>query len=747
VREVAWNDREPSRPIVAAVLVLGSLVPLAPALLDPGRTLAWRDTARLYAPVRGLVVEALREGRIPLWNPHDATGIPLLAQGLHGVFHPASLVAALLPGVAIDGLLALYVVGAALGAYMLARSLGGSRVAALAGGLGYASSGMVLGATGNLVYLAGAASMPWGIAGLRRAADPDDAWGGVAAALGIALSALCGEVQSLGLSLAGGLTLALHRGGWRGLATAGAHAALGLALAGVQLVPSWHFFRASERAQGVDPALRSQWALLPARLVEIGAPGLFVGRIGPCRAPLYEALAPRSYWALPFSPSVFIGAPVLAFAVLAAIRSRAGRLAVVLALGCLWLALGPALGAESVTRRIPVWGAFRYAEKLVTPATLFLCAAAALGIDAVAARPARRLPLVALGIVPLALAGVAFGRIELPPAVRRGVLLSLLLGAAACLAVAAFSWLAARIEPGARRLSAAALVFLAGLGAAPFALHVGPGIEAAPPALAAPPPGPRLYTPLDPRGEPQADPDCLDAEASLAAGTGVESFNVGARVDNVDLYSGVKPVRLVAALRAAGVRRYGVTHVVIPAPPYMPDEAATVAGATAGAEEIALPPGGRVRAFAVPHRPWAGFAEQAIAAASLDEALARLRTVAADPATVVVEAESPPATADGRVLGVERGVNRIRVEAEADGPALLVVADAFDPGWVAAIDGARADLLAADVLVRAIAFPRGRHVLEMRYEPREVRQGLVVSTLAACALIAVALLRRPPARG
>jgi len=35
--------------------------------------------------MRLLVVEALRDLRLPLWNPHEALGIPLVAQMVHAV--------------------------------------------------------------------------------------------------------------------------------------------------------------------------------------------------------------------------------------------------------------------------------------------------------------------------------------------------------------------------------------------------------------------------------------------------------------------------------------------------------------------------------------------------------------------------------------------------------------------------------------------------------------------------------------
>jgi hypothetical protein len=71
----------------AAPAGLGAIAPPVAVLLS-SHTLAWRDTARVFAPLRGLVVDALRQARLPLWNPHEGTGMPLFAQVQHGVLYP-----------------------------------------------------------------------------------------------------------------------------------------------------------------------------------------------------------------------------------------------------------------------------------------------------------------------------------------------------------------------------------------------------------------------------------------------------------------------------------------------------------------------------------------------------------------------------------------------------------------------------------------------------------------------------------
>jgi uncharacterized membrane protein YfhO len=117
---------------------------------------------------------------------------------------------------------------------------------------------------------------------------------------------------------------------------------------------------------------------------------------------------------------------------------------------------------------------------------------------------------------------------------------------------------------------------------------------------------------------------------------------------------------------------------------------------------------------------------------------------------VVVEAASPPPTAPGRVLSADRSPEIVRIDAEADGPALLVVNDAYWPGWRAWIDGEEIPILAADLLVRAVRWPAGRHTLVMRYAPAEVRDGLVCTAVGAALLLVLvirALRRQAQVRG
>jgi hypothetical protein len=235
------------------------------------------------------------------------------------------------------------------------------------------------------------------------------------------------------------------------------------------------------------------------------------------------------------------------------------------------------------------------------------------------------------------------------------------------------------------------------------------------------------------------------------------AVNVAHRVDAVGAYTSFPSARMtrlssaLGASRAGAFRRFGVTHVPLPIPHDVLDRGAAAA-AIEGGRLVQRDEEAGFELWAVPHRPWAFFAEEAIPVPSREAALDLLLALMARGAdgVVVVETRLALPTSPGRVVRVERGTESVVVEAESEGPALLVVQDAAWPGWRARVDGRPAPILVADGLVRAVAWPAGRHRLELVYDPPEVRTGLLLSALGAAALgllVALAARRRAPPPG
>ncbi|MDX2038539.1 MAG: YfhO family protein [Isosphaeraceae bacterium] len=133
-----------------------------------------------------------------------------------------------------------------------------------------------------------------------------------------------------------------------------------------------------------------------------------------------------------------------------------------------------------------------------------------------------------------------------------------------------------------------------------------------------------------------------------------------------------------------------------------------------------------------------------------DAAARALTTRGADyPNRIIVEdparSLAPDASSSGSARFVVDDPEHQVIEAELDAPGYLFIADAFDPGWTAEVDGTPAPILPADVAFRAIFLTKGTHRVELRYRPRGFVLGLGISlgTLALVLALGFAPLPRP----
>jgi Bacterial membrane protein YfhO len=114
---------------------------------------------------------------------------------------------------------------------------------------------------------------------------------------------------------------------------------------------------------------------------------------------------------------------------------------------------------------------------------------------------------------------------------------------------------------------------------------------------------------------------------------------------------------------------------------------------------------------------------------------------------VIVEAEETAPPLDGavaRMAAIDERPDRLRAEVEANAAGWLVWVNTYDPGWRADLDGGSAPVLRANHAFMAIAFPPGRHVVELRYRPPSVFAGLLLSVSGlAAGLTLVARSPRP----
>jgi hypothetical protein len=246
---------------------LAVAVPIAvlfgPALATD-RSFAFRDSAHFYYPLLDWCCREWAAGRVPLWNPLENCGLPVLADTTSSVFYPGKLVF-LLP---VDFTLRyklyviLHVVLAAATSYRLARVWKTSTAAAALAAIAYACGGNVVFQYCNVVFLVGAAWLPLAaLAADRMLRERSRQWA-VGFGVTLALMILGGDPQAAfhGLLIAAlyAVVLAFSKsdaepvGPIWGLAIRLSLTALaaivGFALAAVQILPSGEATKYSERA-------------------------------------------------------------------------------------------------------------------------------------------------------------------------------------------------------------------------------------------------------------------------------------------------------------------------------------------------------------------------------------------------------------------------------------------------------------------------------------------------------------------
>ncbi len=84
---------------------------------------------------------------------------------------------------------------------------------------------------------------------------------------------------------------------------------------------------------------------------------------------------------------------------------------------------------------------------------------------------------------------------------------------------------------------------------------------------------------------------------------------------------------------------------------------------------------------------------------------------------------------DATILSRDRGMNWLSfdVNIEGDQLAFLVTGENHLPGWNAYVDGDRVQLYQADLLFIGIEIPPGEHTVELRYQPKSVVDGIIIS--------------------
>lgn len=720
----------------------------------PGLVLIKRDAFQFFLPIKQYIIERLSSGELPQWFPYEGLGRPLLAIPVTGVFHPFTLLYWLFPvhdAYRISTLLSC-LIGAA-GTYLLGRVLRFSPAGAMIAAIGFSISGYVVSLTENIVYLYSTCALPSVVFTLEKALTTRRMLWHSSTAVVWASIFLNGDIQTgyyAGFVALFWVWLRVERPRIHALARVLLMVGLTVLLSGVQLAPTWITFTQSNRTEAISfHAEAIHWSTHPLRLLTLVlspivddaegdriAAGLF-GNNG-------QGRGPGGFWA----ESLYLGLPIVGLAILGAGRRRDLRVFTLLGTVGLLLALGSHGGIYDLFYDwVPLWSAFRYPEKLMGLVSFAIAMLAGGGFDVMREGRTSPFPWFGVGGLCLGISALlwpessatmladATGLFQpLAIHVAATVAKSGLLTAATAFGVGAtILWMRAGSGRGTKASACVIALILLDLTRANL---------------------PVLYT-----ASAEAwtfTPGLAEAIKNDAKGRGIEHFRVlGIKDAQADVSEQVSRA-LTSRERIAIIRRQGLylehnaTFQIESAQSYLPGNklASQQVGRNANLRSIARYNVayliGRPARFDQPH--YAG----SLVAKVPDYDLALVRNPvpvtpraylskkpesylpSSAPASFleredflrgevdVIEGLSIPATSanqEGHAAVVEYRPEHIRIAVETPKPAVLVLSDAFEPGWEAKIDGGEVlPIFRANGLVRAVMLPCGKFTVLFSYE-------------------------------
>jgi hypothetical protein len=245
-------------------------------------------------------------------------------------------------------------------------------------------------------------------------------------------------------------------------------------------------------------------------------------------------------------------------------------------------------------------------------------------------------------------------------------------------------------------------------------------------------PGARVLTPFGGREDRWPALGRLRGSWEWLRRTLAPSWNVPLHIGNPGAYVSLPEARWARLFNAvsdgpsiAHLGLVGFDHMVVPGDPRLAERAGVFGPPDVAGMDPELP----AWVVRIPHRPRAYLAA-AVRSVGPEEAF-QYAVAGGTPGEVVVESPVPagwrPGAGSARIVEDTPGSTRIEVQAAE--PALLVLNDAWAPGWSATVDGTSAEVLRANWVVRAVTVPTGSHRVEFRYHTPGLRVGWFVALL------------------
>ena len=684
-------------------------------------------------PGRVLAGRALSAGQLPVWTSQLCSGFPLTASPWDPI--GLALFALLPPAPALDALIVVLLLIAGHGSYWLARRLGADRVGALLAGVAFALSGYIACQLKHLSIVSTIVWLPLGLALIHQSLHDDETLSRARRFLAMGLfgvvfaqQTLAGFPQSAyicGLVYAAFAVfcarLGRHTfGGARAwailLGALGGAAMLGGLAASVVLLPMAALGGISDRAEALGYEWATRLAYWPPNIITFLFPYA------------HGDISDNSYTGPPFfwEDYGYVGFATVLLAAYAAIRDRrrgTTLFLVAMTLVAYLFVLGPATPAYKIAYLlIPGLKLFRFSTRFLIVVELGLAVLAAIGLTRLRGDLQRRLgatsplPLaIAIALCAATAGDLWFHQPRQNPMVPAREWLS---PPASVDGVLADTSQPRTFTPRHRDLHRRTFQLARGWAdVGPYyairdVLEPNIGVFWNLPAA-------DCYVGISPRWFIDVWGDHNREISLLTLMTGYDFDNGILRVHS----------ELPKILRA-----YGVTHMLTALP----------------AQGAVLPEPRRAGTAFIYSVPGAARARFVPAARGVDDAAAAKRLLETDfnPDREVLLHDAPenvaplggPAASSGdpqhaQVAIVEETQRHVRVSTDSPSAGFLLLADTFYPGWTASIDGSQVPLYRANLSVRAIQLPAGRHDVRFTYDPPGFRTGLVVTGTAIAALL------------
>ena len=707
------------------------------------------DPVYVFHPQMQKAREAVRDGRLPLWDPNIGAGRPLLAAQLSAPLYPLTWLSFALPfWLSVAWIAAFRILLAGAGTWLLCRRLGLSPAAAAVGAVAFGFGSPLLLAveapTANIYAL-----LPWLLLLVDRVMEHRRS--GDAALLGVVfgLTLLGGHPESAFVTGAAVAAYALYRiASQRAVRQVSGKMAIAVGVAlgvgAVSVIPFLELLRHSGDLYRGSPRL-------PARLFTESL--FFPDRWG--RPDKVEFAVSASAYA---GRGVYFGSPALLLAIAGlSVRRSRDQLFFLALVVVSFLLLADLPLATAVVKHTPLLKTMR-TDYFLWPATFGCAMLAAFGAHRVQTASAeqrkRMIVVVALAaLLPLAWALLRHGHLgKLGAALAQQPVMGADAASAAVTELAAYiRWAGialitlvvliagARLRRPGLTVAVLACVLLLDLGSLGHGYH--PQISKA----IADPPTPNAIRYLQGTHDHQrfvAELGALGPNLSDRYGIyDMDAFSPPVIQRYGSLYEplgqlvvnlGRTRVDIGTPVGRSLMDMFATRYVIGTTQPTTAESGLSGAYSSDG-QRVLLNPTALPRAWvAYGWRTAAGRepARDAVIGSSADQ-LENTPVIEGVP----VGGSRTPATPAAVTLD---GDTRVMLDVDAARPGFVVLTDTYYPGWKASVDGHAADIKPANVAFRAVRVPAGKHVVSFRYRPLSFLIGGAISAIAL--LITVALL-------